>query len=186
MKLKAQFLKGLTADNGEIEITFTTRDRDAVRELKEFADTQLSLTIGKYKEKRTLDANAYFWVLAQRVAETISAKGDKPVSAVDVYKQYIRDIGMYEIVPIKDIAVKTWTTIWQGKGLGWIVEDLGASKHNGYTNLKCHYGSSAYNQEQMSRLIDMVKADCDELGIETKTPDELAELKSLWKGIEED
>ncbi len=180
MKFKAQFIKNLTADNGDVEVTFKTRDRQAVQELKEFGDVDLSLTVAKYRQKRSLDANAYFWVLAQEVAEKLTMSGTKPVTAVDVYKQYIKDIGAYEVFPIKEEAVDKFTAIWRGNGLGWIVEDLGASKIAGYRNIKCHYGSSVYDSKQMSRLIDMIKADCDELGIETKTPEELEELKSLW------
>lgn len=180
MKFKAQFVKNLTADNGEIEVTFVTRDRQAVQELKELGDVDLSLTIAKYRGKRSLDANAYFWVLAQEVAEKLTMSGTKPVTAVDVYKQYIKDVGAYEIFPTRKEAADRFAAIWRGNGLGWIVEDLGDSKIAGYKNLKLYYGSSVYDSKQMSRLIDMVKADCDELGIETKTPEELEELKSLW------
>ena len=180
MKCKAKFVKNMTADNGDIELTFVTRERRVVQELKELGDVDLSLTVAKYREKRSLDANAYFWVLAQKIAEKLTISGDKPVSAVDVYKEYIKDIGAYEVFPVREEAAEKFKAVWKSYGIGWIVEDLGDSKLSGYKNIKCHYGSSVYDSKQMSRLIDMVKADCDELGIETKTPEELAELKSLW------
>ena len=182
MKLKARFLRALTADNGDIELTFATSDRDGSKELKTLKDAELSLNIGKAKESRTMDANAYFWVLAGKVANALSVRGSRPMTAQEVYRQYIRDIGVYTVVPIKDDqrTIEAFKKAWTRNGLGWLIDDLGASRIAGYVNLKCHYGSSAYDKEQMSRLIDMVKADCDELGIETKTPDELEELKSLW------
>ena len=41
-------------------------------------------------------------------------------------------------------------------------------------------------QKQMSRLIDNVVQDCQAVGIETKTPDELALLKSRWSDAQAD
>ena len=38
----------------------------------------------------------------------------------------------------------------------------------------------------MSRLIDNVVQDCQAVGIETKTPDELALLKSRWSDAQAD
>lgn len=35
--------------------------------------------------------------------------------------------------------------------------------------------------KEMARLIDGVVAEAQELGIETRTPDEIAQLKSLWE-----
>lgn len=41
-------------------------------------------------------------------------------------------------------------------------------------------GSSQYNTREMSILIDGIVSEAKELGIETATPDELAQMKSLW------
>lgn len=54
----------------------------------------------------------------------------------------------------------------------------------GYNNIKCYYGSSVYDKEQMTRLIDQLIADCKENGIETRTPTELAEMMSLWEAYD--
>ena len=48
-----------------------------------------------------------------------------------------------------------------------------------YCEVQVFYGSSSYTREEMARLIDAVVADCKELGIETKTPDEIADMLSL-------
>lgn len=54
------------------------------------------------------------------------------------------------------------------------------SKLKGCNNLILYYGSSTYNTEQMSRLIDNIVQDCKAVGIETMTPAELAALKDAW------
>ena len=48
------------------------------------------------------------------------------------------------------------------------------------TDLHAFYGSSVYDKEQMQRLLDSVVDECQSFGIETKTPDELADMMSLW------
>ena len=56
-----------------------------------------------HREKRSLDANAYAWVLMGR----LSAKLHIPTA--EVYRQYILEIGdNFEIVPIRDDAKDTW------------------------------------------------------------------------------
>ena len=42
------------------------------------------------------------------------------------------------------------------------------------------YGSSVYDTEQMSRLIDAIVQDCRDVGIETMTPREMDALVSRW------
>ena len=54
------------------------------------------------------------------------------------------------------------------------------SKIDGCVNVTVWYGSSTYDTEQMSRLIDQIVADCREANIEVLTPQELAALKSRW------
>ena len=40
------------------------------------------------------------------------------------------------------------------------------------------------SSKQMSELIDGTVSEAKELDIETRTPDEIARMKSLWNGIE--
>ena len=88
--------------------------------------------------------------------------------------ELIKDIGgNHEVTPIKAEAVERWVKIWQGKGIGFIAEDLGESKIPGYHNIRNFYGSSTYDKAQMGRLLDMLIADCKENGIETLTPEDI-------------
>jgi hypothetical protein len=128
-----------------------------------------------HREKRSLDANAYFWLLVGKLAAKIRV----PIETI--YRQYIKDIGdNFEIIPIRDDAKAKWIENWKSRGLGWVCEELGASKIPGYTNVICYYGSSVYNTEQMSRLIDLVVQDCKEQDIETATPEEIARMEAEY------
>jgi len=132
----------------------------------------------QYREKRSLDANAYYHVLLGKLSEVLR------IPTTELYRAHIREIGgNFEIIPIREEALNRFTTIWQNNGLGWVVDDLGKSKLSGYANIKAYYGSSTYNINQMSRLIDMVVQDCIEQEIEVRTPIELERLKEEWGAI---
>lgn len=152
----------------------TTATRKA-RQLAEGIDRPYTVKFAPKRAKRSLDANAYYWVLIGKISE---ATGIPPK---EVYRQMISDVGgNYEVVPIKDEAVERWIDIWQSNGIGWVCENLGPSKLDGYTNICNYFGSSQYDTVQMSRLIDLAVQECKQLNIDTLTPRELALLKEGW------
>jgi hypothetical protein len=136
---------------------------------------KLSIEIKPYRSKRSLDANAYAWVLIDRLSEKMG------VPKVEIYREYIRNIGgVSETVCVQDKAVDKLCEAWRSKGIGWQTETF-PSKIEGCTNVVLYYGSSTYDTEQMSRLLELIRQDCKQFGIPTETPDEIARLKSLWK-----
>jgi len=130
--------------------------------------------IKPFREKRSIDANSYAWVLCDKIAEKMSA------TKTEVYRKAIKEVGVFDILPIRNDAVNRWVCNWDKNGLGWFCESIGSSKLDGYTNVITYFGSSTYNSKEMSRLIDCLVEDAKCLGIETKTPAELADLISLW------
>lgn len=72
MKFKAQYARALQGDLGTYEVTFTTRDKEAVLSLKtQVKTTDLSVEVKKWREQRSVDANAYFHVLVTKIAERL-------------------------------------------------------------------------------------------------------------------
>lgn len=135
---------------------------------------KLSIEIKPYRARRSLDANAYAWVLMDKLAEKLNE------SKEDIYREYIRNIGgNSELACVKNKAVERLREAWAKNGIGWQTETM-PSKIEGCTIVILYYGSSAYDTEQMSRLLDLIIQDCKEQGIPTETPDEIARLKSLW------
>lgn len=162
--------------SGQPKLTLAVNEKDNLLQgYDDLKDKELSIKITQYRKKRSLDANAYFWVLCGKLA--LKTRQNK----TDIYKQLVREIGdNFVIVPIRNDAVNSWCENWSVKGLGWICELLGDSKIEGYTNVCCYYGSSTYNTEQMSALLDSVIFECKEQGIETMTPNEIERLKAMW------
>lgn len=125
--------------------------------------------------KRSLEANAYCWTLINKIAARIH---EPPV---EVYRRYIRDIGSKRLVScvrIEDVdeEVKTFTFNHIGR-----MVDIGESKIPGCATVIKIFGSSDYDTEQMSALIDAIVQDCDALDIETKTQEEIEVLLRDWR-----
>ena len=102
------------------------------------------------------------------------------ISKQEVYRQEIRNIGgVSEVLCLQEKAADAFCKGWERNGLGWMA-DKGVSKLKGCVNVTVWYGSSTYDTEQMSRLIDAIVGDCKAVGIETMTPAELDALVSRW------
>lgn len=94
----------------------------------------------EHRKKRSLDANAYAWVLIGKLADVMR------VPPEIVYINAIQNIGgNYEVIPIRDEAVDKFIEVWKKNGLGWPCVDMGRSKIPGYRNIRAYYGSSTYD-----------------------------------------
>lgn len=137
-------------------------------------DKQLDIEIKEHKEKRSLDANAYAWVLMGKLSSKLGIKTQ------DIYRYYVRNIGdNFTTICVKNKAVNRLCEGWERNGIGWITETM-PSKIEGCTNVFLYYGSSTYDTKQMSILINHIVEDCREQGIQTETPEQLSNLLSLW------
>ena len=144
-----------------------------IDEMKE--DKVYEADLKEHRKKRSLDANAYAWVLMGKLANKVGLPKE------EVYREFVKDVGgNYEILPIRNDAVDKWITNWQTKGIGWVCDILGESKLDGYTNVVTYYGSSTYDSLQMSKLINLIVDECKQQGIETMTSAELALLMDGW------
>lgn len=150
----------------------TNKARQVLDALKE--GQVYDVEIKEHREKRSLDSNAYFWILVDRLAEKTG------IPKTDIYRSYIREIGgNNETVCIPDKGVDRLRREWERNGDGWQTSTT-PSKLPGCTNVVLYYGSSTYDTAQMSRLIDLIVQDCREQGIETLPPDKLAGMMEEW------
>lgn len=126
--------------------------------------------IKEKKEKRSREANAYCWVLLDKLSEKTH------IPKEDIYRDLIKNIGgNSEMICVQNKAVDRICEGWRHNGLGWVTDTI-ESKIKGCTNVILYYGSSTYDTSQMHRLIELVVQECEQLEIETLTPEELARL----------
>jgi hypothetical protein len=139
------------------------------------AAERLTIKIGKFKKKRSLDANAYCWTLVSHLSEKLN------IPKTDIYRAAIKEIGgNSDTVCVQDKAVQSLCDGWQRNGLGWLTDTM-PSKIEGCTNVVLYYGSSTYDVAQMSRLINNIVEECKAQGIETKSKEEVASMLHQWE-----
>lgn len=129
---------------------------------------KIAVKIDKYRVKRSLNANSYAWLLIGKIAD------DRRLSKEKVYLQMLKEYGQSEIISVlSHIQIADYVKYF---------EEVGESKLNGklFKHYKVFKGSSEFDTREMSIFIDGVVSEAEYLGIQTKTPTQIAELKSLW------
>jgi hypothetical protein len=144
--------------------------------IEQTKDKQFELK--EYKEKRSLNANAYCWVLCDKIAKELSKEGTVTTKEI-VYKDAITQIGSFEPMIIEEKAFENFERIWSRQGLGFIVQEV--SRKDKCIRVNCYYGSSTYNTKEMSLLINLLVELAESLNIETKSENEINSLLEKWK-----
>lgn len=128
------------------------------------------------RKKRSLDANAYAWVLMEKIAQATHSTKD------EVYLQMLDRYGVFTHLIVKPKVVDRVKQEWR------TVRELGEVMVNGTTGvqLQCFFGSSTYDSKEMARLIDGIVSECEELGIDAATPEEIAQMKARWDNAPKD
>lgn len=170
-------LSGVSKDivNGGYNIIFSTAELPSG--VNDIAGAKLTVTAKKYRKKRSLDANAYSWVLLDKIAKAMGSTSE------EVYEEMLRRYGypLYDedekpvIISLKaEIDISTLDIHLKLIGEGHVQDKL-------FKHYKVIRGQSTYDTKEMSTFIDGIVSDAKELGIETLTPDELERMKAAWK-----
>lgn len=143
-------------------------------DIENLQNKDLDVLAKPHREKRSLNANAYFHVLSGKIAEKLGT------SLNHEKNRLIREYGQYEVVDgmIPTVTVKEK---YEDRMLDMEGVHLKAVERPGGTvKMAVMRGSHTYNTAEMSRLIDATVEEAKELGIETLTPDQLERMKASW------
>lgn len=173
--MKAVFERAKVIVDGEdTYLCLSIPRRDAAKFVGEMKPRKYAVEIKEYRKKRSLDANAYAWVLMNKLADKLN------MGVRDLYRHYIPDIPENsQVVCVPTEAVEKLQNGWEHNGIGWCSDTL-KSKLPGCTNVVLYYGSSTFDQKQMGVLLDLIIEDCKQVGVEYLTPEELERLKGEW------
>lgn len=141
--------------------------RNMVDELK--CHEKLTVKIDKHREKRSLNANAYAWLLIGKIGDATRA------SKEEAYLRMLKDYGQSDLVSVlAHIPVEHYFKYY---------EEAGESTLNGklFKHYRVYKGSSEFDTREMSIFIDGIVSEAKNLGIETMTPNEIAKMKDLWR-----
>lgn len=158
---------------GHLLITFDISESPVISEIESLKDCEkLSIEAKKYRAKRSLDANAYAWVLFTKIAEVVrSSKDEIYENMLQKYGHLYKDDDGYVTITVRaDVDMSKVQGHWK------FYKSNG--KFSSYLMIK---GSSEYDTAEMAKFIDAVVLEAKELGIETATPDEIERMKTLWQ-----
>lgn len=161
----------------KISLLLDTKEIEVVEQLKN--ENKLNIELKKYRKQRSLDANAYCWVLCDKIAKELSKDGTI-VTKEAVYKDAITQIGTFEPFIVQEVSFEKFKRIWEKQGLGFIVQEV--SKKDKCIKVHCYYGSSTYDSKEMSLLIELLVDLAKSLNIETKPQEEINSLLESWNG----
>ena len=155
--------------------------REAFQDLK--GCEKLTIQIKKYRKKRSLDANAYYWVLLSRLAE--GAGTSKPQAHNLMLRRYgqndMASGGLsYLVIPNTPQAEKRIDEeeMFHARPTTEIKAGKDGETYRTYILLA---GSSTYDTKEMSELINGLVSECKEQGIETLPPEELARMMAEYE-----
>lgn len=143
-------------------------------DLEDLQGKELDIVARVHREKRSLNANAYFHVLSGRIAEK------QGTSLNHEKNRLIREYGQYEIIDgmIPTLMAKEK---YEDKMLDMEGVHLKVVERPGeMVKMAVMRGSHTYDTAEMSRLIDATVEEAKELKIETMTPDQLERMKAAW------
>lgn len=176
-------LKGISRDwqTGKFLVTFEV-DADISGQIESMTDRELRITAKRWREKRSLDANAYHWVLIGKLAEALR------VSKSFMHNMMLRKYGQDEVIGGKLVYVVLPDTpdgeriaeeadTYHIRPTSEVKFDREGIPFRTYIMMR---GSRTYDSAEMARLIDGVVQECKEAGIETETPDEIERMKQVY------
>lgn len=155
-----------------------------LEELKKMCGCErLTISLKRYREKRSLDANRYYWELIGKLAEALEIS--KPRAHNLILRRYGQDEvidGHLMIVYLPDTEEAEKRALeadtYHIRPTAQIKPGKDGVNYRAYIMRR---GSSAYDTKEMSMLIDGLVSDCREMGIETLPSDELERMMSAYE-----
>ena len=124
--------------------------------------------VKEYHQKRSLNANAYAWVLIGKIADALRANKE------DIYLLMLKRYGQSEMVSVVSTVnpsgyfkyyAEAGRTFLQGKE---------------FIHYKVYKRSSEMDTKEMSILIDGIISEAKNLDIEVLPPSEIERIKTQW------
>lgn len=163
--------------DGRTVISITVNEN--IPDMANMRDKQLDIKLTQHREKRSLDANAYFHVLVDKI------RGKTGYSFSRVKNELITSYGQIEYIDGQQVVIKTNIQpdqMAEQETLHCKPVRVEVQGDKEITFYRVYRGSHTYNTAEMSRLIDGTVQEAKNLGIETMTPAQIERLMSLWEG----
>ena len=162
-----------------IETPFTY---DTLDEFDNLYDKDIRVTLKPWREKRSLNANGYFFTLVDKLANALR------VSKPYVHNLMLRKYGQLQRLDGKPVWVVLPETDEVARKVDEdetlhvrptddVREGKDGKMYRTYLLLK---GSHEMDSREFSILLDGIIADCKEQNIPTATPEDIRRMKEMW------
>lgn len=159
---------------GNLRVTFEV---DSLDELRGMEDKEITLEAKISRNKRSLNANAYFHVLVAKIAEKLT------ISKAKAKNILLGKYGQREMVDDGPLIISILENVdmYEREDIHCIPVGHGVVNGRDFTHWAIVRPSHEYDTKEMAALIDGTIEDAKELGIETITPAELERIKAAWQ-----
>lgn len=172
MKLRGKITRAFTIGGFDKNFVLEVMGKfDYRKELSDIdTEKEYDIEIKVHRQRRSLDANAYLWVLLGEMAGVLRTNKD------DLYLVMLERYGVFTHIIVKPHVVEKVKQEWR------TVKVLGDVVVNGQTGvqLQCYFGSSTYDSKEFAILLDGVISEAKEMGINTATEDERDRMINEW------
>lgn len=135
--------------------------------------------VTEHKERRSLDSNAYFHVLCDKLRQKLTP----PLSMAACKNHLITSYGQLEYNDRGEVVhLKTNIPVDKMMEVDYLHCEPVRFESENVIFYRVYRGSHTYNTSEMSKLIAGTIDECSQYGIQVATPDELARMQSLWEG----
>lgn len=123
--------------------------------------------VKEHKQRRSLTQNAYYWVMLNKLARKVR------ISDSEVHLNMLRDYGVCEVMSVRaGVPIGDYFKYFDVLGVDYID---GEERQV----LKIYKGSSRMDSTEFSHLIEGMRYECQEQGIDVATPEEIARMRFI-------
>ncbi len=160
------------------KITFLINEKEALNQIDEIKDIEkLRIEAKKYRNQRSLDANAYFHVLINKLARHFEMSDTEMKVKMNLE---------YGTIALNLDGTKVGIKVPYGTDINKFYpycKKFGECEENGMTFEKflLYKETHTLDSKEMSQLINGVVYECKQAGIETLSDEELKSMLNEWR-----
>lgn len=158
---------------GKPRVTFEVDSFDEIRGMEE---KELSIEITTRRNKRSLNANAYFHVLMGKIAEKLKISKQRAKNLL------LAKYGQREILDDGPLIISILSNVdmLEREDIHCVPVGYGEVNGKDFTHWAVLKPSHEYDTKEMAELIDGTIEDAKELGIETLSENEIRRMEAAW------
>lgn len=182
MKIKAKLNSLMFDTDGNYIVSFSTKDKSA-KDIIALTDKNLSLEWRKWRNPRSLEANAYAWVLIGEITEALNNEKGAQYTKDEVYIKLLKDYGNSVSLPIWENVIDIETAQYKFfvEKERTVLTDKNGNEQT-FVWCECYWGSSEYDSREMFKFLLGVRDEALSMGIDVRTPKEIEEMSKAYRG----